>query len=942
MTFLVRNTGAALLSLLNLTVNGTAAADFQIQTTGMSAQVPAGGSTSFSVTFVPTANGPRTATLQVQTNDPDQGSFAIQLSGTGIAPEIGIQGPGGGLLANGAAVNFGAVHAGNGGGSSVFTIRNNGSAPLSLSNLTVLGAQPEDFAVNSSAMSGTVAAGENTSFAVTFVPTAAGSRSALLRIFSNDGNDNPFEIQFSGTGTRPEIAVEQPLGTDVSLGGIVTLGTAAMGRTQISRQVVIRNAGETPLSIGAVTVNNGQPSDFSVDVTTMAALLPAGQTTAFTVRFAPSAIGERSAPLTIANGDLDENPFTLQLQGTGIFNTAPVVTLNGPSPLTVEAAESYTDAGATASDVEDGALTPTLGSNTVEAHREGTYQVTWTVTDQYGERSTATRTVIVEDTTPPAIVPPGDMVLVATSSSGAVVTYSPASASDVSGEPVIGYSAASGSLFPVGETVVTVTANDLAGNQSEASFLVKVLPFGLDRRAPVVKIATPSARTRTVAESFSLAGSVWDDAGLRSLVVKVNGLPVNLDAPVALAAGVVRPWAVGSVAAENGPNIIEVEAVDHAGRVGKAKHVVNFVKDRPELAGVYPALVTPKGTPDTGNFGAIQATVSKSGSASGTLRTCGSTFPFRAVLRNDGSARFLPALSDTLDLKIGRGASARSLGTLRFQVSVEHGLTGTVSSYAAFRCPKPAYRSPALPLPATHWAIGNHTLALVSKAQSPTRTASSYPQGDGPVLVRLASSGRVTLSGYLADSSRLSTTALLRSDDSMVFFTRLYGNKGGFGGELHFQPLADSDFSGTNLLWLRPESLTARQYKEGWPSGIRVDAAGTKYSQPASINFGQSVTNLTTGNAWLVFSDGLLSSPERYRVNLDRISGRVTRVPPPNPPYTFQFKSSTGWFQGTFPHPDGSRPTFRGVILNKGQNRGGGGYFLGSGIGAQSGGVTLN
>jgi hypothetical protein len=45
--------------------------------------------------------------------------------------------------------------------------------------------------------------GANNTFKVTFKPTASGTRSATLKILSNDANENSFDIQLDGTGAAP-------------------------------------------------------------------------------------------------------------------------------------------------------------------------------------------------------------------------------------------------------------------------------------------------------------------------------------------------------------------------------------------------------------------------------------------------------------------------------------------------------------------------------------------------------------------------------------------------------------------------------------------------------------------------------------------------------------------------------------------------------------------
>ncbi len=76
--------------------------------------------------------------------------------------------------------------------------------------------------------------------------------------------------------------------------------------------------------------------------------------------------------------------------------TAPVVTLIGEATVTITVGDTYTDAGATATDETDGTLTPVM-SGTVNTSVAGTYTITWSATDAAGNTGTATRTVVVED-----------------------------------------------------------------------------------------------------------------------------------------------------------------------------------------------------------------------------------------------------------------------------------------------------------------------------------------------------------------------------------------------------------------------------------------------------------------------------------------------------------------------------------------------------------------
>lgn len=76
--------------------------------------------------------------------------------------------------------------------------------------------------------------------------------------------------------------------------------------------------------------------------------------------------------------------------------TAPMVTLTGDASKTVSLQGTYTEEGATATDDEDGEITPTV-SGTVNEDLAGTYTITYTATDAAGNVGTATRTVIVKN-----------------------------------------------------------------------------------------------------------------------------------------------------------------------------------------------------------------------------------------------------------------------------------------------------------------------------------------------------------------------------------------------------------------------------------------------------------------------------------------------------------------------------------------------------------------
>ena len=129
-----------------------------------------------------------------------------------------------------------------------------------------------------------------------------------------------------------------------------------------------------------------------------------------------------------------------------------------------------------------------------------------------GELSLATVTIHVLDTTAPTLMAPASIVLEATSSSGAVASWTDPVATDaVDGSIPATCASASGSTFPLGTTTVTCTATDAAGNSSSASFTVTVQ----DTTAPGI-----AASPDILFEATSAAGAVvsWTPIMAQDLV----------------------------------------------------------------------------------------------------------------------------------------------------------------------------------------------------------------------------------------------------------------------------------------------------------------------------------------------------------------------------------------------------------------------------------------
>jgi sugar lactone lactonase YvrE len=91
----------------------------------------------------------------------------------------------------------------------VITLFNTGTAPLSISSLTIGGANGGDFAQTNYCGS-SVASGEHCAILVTFAPTGVGRRTATLTIRDN-APDSPRTVPLSGTGCQGACLIARPL-----------------------------------------------------------------------------------------------------------------------------------------------------------------------------------------------------------------------------------------------------------------------------------------------------------------------------------------------------------------------------------------------------------------------------------------------------------------------------------------------------------------------------------------------------------------------------------------------------------------------------------------------------------------------------------------------------------------------------------------------------------
>jgi hypothetical protein len=175
------------------------------------------------------------------------------------------------------------------------------------------------------------------------------------------------EMNVQGNATSITDGDGIPTTTDNTDFGLVSVGSS------LNKPFVIQNTGSGALNLTGgspyVTISGANAADFAVTVIPVTPVAATSGSTTFEITFTPTAGGLRSATLSIANNDSNENPYNFSIQGTGTTCTSAVITsvypLSGPEGTVVTInASSGNLTGATA---KIGGITATvLSSSTTQ------------------------------------------------------------------------------------------------------------------------------------------------------------------------------------------------------------------------------------------------------------------------------------------------------------------------------------------------------------------------------------------------------------------------------------------------------------------------------------------------------------------------------------------------------------------------------------------------
>jgi len=194
--------------------------------------------------------------------------------------------------------------------------------------------------------------------------------------------------------------------------------------------------------------------------------------------------GQQRADYTFSQGAWQPAEPVAQL-GEAVWITLPCVYLGGPSNIVVEAVSPQgapLQLTADASSYCGGTMTLNCTPPQGAMLPLGTTTVSCQANDGQGNSASWSFTVNVVDTTPPLIQGGSDMVVECNANGAATVFYNVLATDMADPNPHLLCSPPSGSLLPIGNTVVQCTAWDANGNTNQTAFTVTVA----DTRAPMI------------------------------------------------------------------------------------------------------------------------------------------------------------------------------------------------------------------------------------------------------------------------------------------------------------------------------------------------------------------------------------------------------------------------------------------------------------------------
>ncbi|MDX1992187.1 MAG: choice-of-anchor D domain-containing protein [bacterium] len=300
--------GTAPITITAITLGGADAAQFNTPALAQNVVLQPGQTYQFNVTFAPTTAGAKTAQVNIAHNGSNGPQLNVPLTGTGILPTAALT-----IAPN--PVAFGNVNTGANNVQQVTLTHSGaaGTAPITITAITVGGADATLFTTPALAQNVVLQPGQNYQFNVTFAPTTAGAKTAQVDIAHNGSNGPASNLPLTGAGVVPTAALTiTPNPLNFGNAGVNTPSALPVTLTHSGA------AGTADITITAITVAGANAAQFMVVPLAQPIVLQAGQNQIINVTFTPAVVGNATADLQLAHNGSNGPQSVVPMNGAGV------------------------------------------------------------------------------------------------------------------------------------------------------------------------------------------------------------------------------------------------------------------------------------------------------------------------------------------------------------------------------------------------------------------------------------------------------------------------------------------------------------------------------------------------------------------------------------------------------------------------------------------------
>ena len=295
------------------TLSGTSATFTWSAVTGATDYFVYVGSTGVGSSNIFTNTAPITATSQAVTGLPTTGTVYVRVysyvgsfwTSIDYTYKTGTSAPAVTLTPTG--LTFASTNVGSTTAAQMVTVKNTGTATLTLTSETITGTNASSFLKSATTCGSSLAAGASCTVSVEFKPAAGGALSASLSVADN-ASGSPQAATLSGTGVGVPAVQLSPTG--------LTFASTTVGSTTAAQTVTVKNTGTGSLTLTSETITGTNASSFLISGNTCGSSLAAGASCTVSVEFKPTAASALSASLSVAD-NASGSPQAATLSGTG-------------------------------------------------------------------------------------------------------------------------------------------------------------------------------------------------------------------------------------------------------------------------------------------------------------------------------------------------------------------------------------------------------------------------------------------------------------------------------------------------------------------------------------------------------------------------------------------------------------------------------------------------